>query len=57
MNYMFRTIDERLNTLNRDRENIKNTQTELIDMKTIMSEIFLKTCHKWYIRYCGREDW
>ena len=27
-------------TLSRDRENIKNTQTELIDTKTIMSEIF-----------------
>ena len=39
---MFRKIDERLNTLSRDRENTKNTQIELIDTKTIMSEIFLK---------------
>lgn len=28
--------------LSRDRENTKNTQIELIDTKTIMSEIFLK---------------
>lgn len=40
--HMFRKIDERLNTLSRDRENIKNTQIELIDTKTIMSEMFLK---------------
>ena len=39
---MFRKIDERLNTLSRDRENTKNTQIVLIDTKTIMSEIFLK---------------
>ena len=40
--HMFRKIDERLNTLSRDRENLKNTQIELIDTKTIMSEMFLK---------------